>query len=68
MAAAERSAVSYTVLPMLGPTQTTTTTATTTRRLATQEIQDAAVPSALRQRHSALSKVISGARLRAVPV
>ena len=66
MAAAERSAVSYTVLPVLGPTPTTTTT--TTRRLATQEIHDAAVPSALRQRHSALSKVVGGARLRAVPV
>ena len=68
MAAAERSAVSYTVLPMLGPTQTTTTTATTTRRLATQEIQDAAVTSALRQGDSALPKVVGGARLRAVPV
>ena len=67
MAAAERSAVSYTVLPMLGPTPTLPPLLSP-RRLAAQETQDAAVPSALRQRHSALSKVISGARLRAVPV
>ena len=67
MAAAERSAVSYTVLPMLGPTPTLPPLLSP-RRLAAQETQDAAVPSALRQRYSALAKVISGVSLCTVPV